>query len=357
LEEGAIGLSTGLEYAPGNNANEHELAALCAVAARYGRLHATHMRNRTDRFVEATREILNASSAQGCSLQISHLTPRFWVDQDEFSRVLEMIDHARSTLDVMCDMYPYTWGMTTLAVCLPPWVYDGGKQGVLQLLSEPAVRAELQQYTAYPQWHLVATGQWEKLVLFHSRKNPGLVGTSFADIAKKRGTDIYNTMYDLLLEEGEDFYNVIWLSNTSSDADLAATFALPYCMFASDGVTLAHYGPLANVKMQASSYGYAARSIQLYVRERRLLDLESAIHKMSGLPASKLGLRDRGTVRVGSYADLVVFDAENLIDNTTHLSPNQYPSGIHLVLVNGALVVGAEGHTGSRPGRVLRPAA
>jgi N-acyl-D-amino-acid deacylase len=354
LDEGAVGFSTGLEYAPGNNATDEELAALCVVAARRNRLHATHMRNRTDKFVQATREVITSAQRSGCSLQLSHLAPRFWATAAEFAQVIDLIEEARSHLDVACDMYPYTWGMTTLAVSLPPWVYDGGKTQVLERLRDSEARRRFRQYAAYPQWHLVANGQWEKLVLFQSRANSHLIGKTFAEIAANRGTDIYDTMYDLLWEEGEDFYNVIWLSNTSSDEDLAKTFALPYCMFASDGVTLAHYGPLKAVKMQASSYGYAPRSIQVYVRERRQMALEEAVYRMTGLPASKLGLMERGFLRKGAKADIVVFTPELIADNTQPLNPNQYPSGIELVLVNGAVVFQHGNHTGLRPGTVLR---
>jgi N-acyl-D-aspartate/D-glutamate deacylase len=354
LDDGAAGMSTGLEYSPDKNATEDEIATLCDVVARRDMFHSTHVRDRNQQYADAIEEAIRISRRSQASLQISHLPPRFWVGQETYARIIEMIEEARDSLDVSTDMMPYTWGMVPAAACIPPWGYDNGKEGLLKLLGDPAARQKMRQYTAYPFWELLSSGQWEKVMLLQSSANRDLVGKTLAEIAGDRRTDAYDAICDLLFEEGDNFYSVMFLTNTFLEEDLAKTAALPYCMFMSDGVILAHYGPLKNVKMQASSYGYAPRSIQVYVRERKQMSLEEAVHRMTELPARKAGLVDRGTLRPGAYADITVFDAEAITDNTTLLEPSRYPSGIELVLVNGTVVFGHDDHTGRRPGSVIR---
>jgi N-acyl-D-amino-acid deacylase len=355
LDEGAFGLSTGLEYSPGNIAKAQELRALVGLAAKQHSLHATHIRNRDVRFRACVAEVLALTRVTGGSLQISHIAPRAWVKPSEFDAALDDVNAAVDTgLEVACDMFPYTWGMTTLANALPPSAYQGGIRLLLQRLSSPRNRAQFRRYRGYPQAELIRRGELDRLVLLDSEGSKHLNGRSFREICALENTDPHSAIFDILEREGSEFYGVTWLSETFDLKDILRVMSLPYCMFASDSLTVSPDGPLAGMQVQQGSYGYAARSLEIAVSSSpQTLSFSEAVSRMTNLPARKLGLTKRGAIQVGAYADLVVLSPKAFTDRSAPLDPAHSPGGVRHVLVNGAIALRDGVTSGVLGGRVL----
>lgn len=354
LEQGAGGLTTGLEYAPGSSCRTDEVVALCKVARKHDALYATHVRNRDYFYEQGIGEALATARLAGVRLQISHITPKFGAPPDALAHTLEMVDWSRQAgLDVAHDMIPHNWGPTTMSAILPPWAFEGGIDRLLERLRDRAIREKLKE-NPYPIWKLVPARRWNDIVLFESKRNAELVGLSFEEIGRRRGVDPYDAVLDILAEEGDGLYGVTWVGQLISEQDLVSTIKSPHCALMSDTITLAPYGALGGVKFAPSTYGWTARLFQRFVREQRVLTLEDAVYRITGLPAARLGLRDRGHLRAGAFADLTVFDPATITDHSTLKEPNRYPSGIDTVLVNGKVTLRCGERTANQPGRVLR---
>ncbi|MBL28719.1 MAG: aminoacylase [Rhodospirillaceae bacterium] len=354
LEEGAIGFTTGLEYSPGNSARVEEILALCQVAGKHDVMYATHVRNRDYFYEQGFGEALAMARRAGVKLQISHITPKFGAPPHATEHTMEMIRWTRETgADVGFDMIPHEWGPTTMTAVLPPWAFEGGVTKLLDRLRDPETRERLKQ-NPLPIWKLVPAGHWDKLVLFQSQENADLTGLTFAEIGRRRGVHPYDAILDLLLEEGEGLYNVTWVGELVSTSDLLMTMHEPDCGLISDTITLAPYGELGDVKWAPSSYGWTARVLGRYVRDEGVFTLEEAVHRITALPASRLGLSDRGALREGAFADVTVFDAGTITDLSDLKAPNIYPSGIRHVLVNGRFAMRDGERTPVNAGRVVR---
>jgi N-acyl-D-aspartate/D-glutamate deacylase len=354
LAAGAIGLSTGLEYAPGSSSRTEEVVALARVASRHRALYATHVRNRDYFYEQGIGEALATARLSGARLQLSHIAPKFGAPAHALEHTMEMLDWSRDVgVDVGYDMIPHNWGPTTMSAILPPWAFEGGIPRLLERLGDPATRERIKQ-NPYPIWKLVGAKRWNDIVLFESTRNADLVGLSFEEIGRRRGVDPYDAVLDILREEGEALYSVTWVGQLISEDDLVATMRGRDCALMSDTITLAPYGPFGTVKFAPSTYGWTARLFQRFVREKRVLGLEDAVFRITGLAAARLGLRDRGHLRPGAFADITVFDPATITDHSTLKEPNRYPSGIDSVIVNGQLAF----HRGERmpinAGRVLR---
>lgn len=356
LDEGAFGLSLGLEYAPGNNSDSTELVELAKVASAHGRMVTSHVRNRDYRFLDATTEMLALAEASGARLQLSHFTGKYGVAPGVQEQVYEMLDRAVADgLDLGADMLPYVWGMSSLpSAILPPWVFEGGVQRVVERLRDPEARERIKRYDN-PLWKIISAGLWDRLVILSSHAYPQFVGRTVEEIARELKVEAFDALFQLMLAEGEAMYGITWAGRGLEEWQVDAALSNPLFAVASDGLTLAPYGPLAGVAWHPTSYGWAARTLGVYVRERGVLRLEEAVRKMTSLPASRLGLFDRGTIAPGNWADLVVFDPETVIDRATVYSPREYAEGVRWVLVNGAVVINNGEHTGARPGVVLKP--
>jgi len=355
LEEGALGLSSGLFYAPGSYADVAELSALAQVAAAHGGYYASHVRNEARRLEAALQEAMEVGRRSGARVQISHLKLASRAHWGEAQQVLAQLDAARAEgLDLGWDQYPYVAAATSLDAVVPPAFHAGGTAALLQRLRTEEGRAQIAKALAdaNSSWENLALDPgWEDITLSYHPSQGDLEGKTIAQIAAGRGAPPLDTALDLVVETEAQAEIVI---HCMDERDLATILRHPRTSIASDAEALAADGPLGEGKPHPRTYGTFPRILGRYVRGQGLLTWEEAIHKMTGLPAARLVLRDRGIVREGAFADLVVFDPQVINDTATYADPHRYPEGIRQVLVNGRFVVD-EGHqTEERPGRVLR---
>jgi N-acyl-D-amino-acid deacylase len=355
LEEGTLGLSSGLFYAPGSYADVAELSGLAQVVAAYGGYYASHIRNEARRLEAALQEAVEVGRRSGARVEISHLKLASRTHWGEAERVLAQLETARAEgLDLGWDQYPYTAGATSLDAVVPPAFLAGGTAALLRRLRTEESRAQIAQALtdANSSWENLALDPgWEDITIsFHPNRNE-LHGRSIAQIAASEGSPPLQTALDLIVETEAQAEIVI---HCMDERDVAAILRHPNTAICSDADALAADGPLAEGKPHPRTYGTFPRILGRYVREQRLLTWEEAIYKMTGLPAARLRLQDRGVVREGAIADLVVFDPQTIADTATYDDPHRYPEGIRHVLVNGRFVVQEGRQTEERPGRVLR---
>lgn len=354
MKQGCFGMSTGLIYTPGCYAKTPEIVCLAKVAAKHGGLYFSHVRGENDTLLPAIAEALQVGREAGIPVQIAHLKAmgsHMWGKSVE---VLRMIDEARAEgTDVTFDQYPYTASATGLAATLPPWAQDGGKEKFLARLADPEARARMRKdmELGTPEWVSLLKGVgWDKILITGSRDST-LVGRSVADIAASRGKDGFDACFDMLLENAAlvriVFFNI-------GDEDLSRIMRHPAGMVGSDSSSSAVDGHLATGKPHPRGFGTFVRVLGHYARDEGTIGLQEAIRKMTSAPAQKLRLRDRGLLRPGMKADVVVFDPNRVADKATYMDPFQYPEGIEFVLVNGQITVERGAHTGARAGRVIR---
>jgi N-acyl-D-amino-acid deacylase len=356
LEEGAFGLSSGLSYAPCAYADLSELVALAQVMAAHGGLYASHIRNEGLRLEAALGEAMKVGRSSGVPVQISHLKLASRAHWGQAGEVLARLDAARAEgLDLNWDQYPYTAAATTLDAVVPPPFHAGGTAVLLQRLQKKQERARIAQTLRADtdsDWENMALDPgWDAIMLSFHPTRPDLVGRTIAQIAAEEGSDALQTALDLILETGAQVECVIYCMD---EGDVATILSHPCTMIGTDAEALAADGPLSAGMPHPRTYGTFPRVLARHVREKRLLTWEQAIHKMTGLPAARLSLCDRGVVREGAYADLVVIDRAIIADTATYAEPHRYPEGIHHVLVNGLFVVYEGRQTEQRPGRALR---
>jgi N-acyl-D-amino-acid deacylase len=354
FDEGAWGLSTGLEYWPGNVADAAEIERLAAVAGRRGRLYATHVRNRDVDIERGLAEALRTARGAGARLQISHIQPKFGAPPGAMPAALAQLDAAEADgVDVAFDVIPHEWSHTVVVSCLPAWAREGGATATLARLRDPLQRERL-AHNPNPIWRLVPEQQWHRIVLLQSRANPELVGLDFVEIAARLQTRPFDAVLDLLLAEGEGLAQLLWTARNFDDADICLCLRDRRCSVMSDTLSVSTRGPLAGVIGSLSGYGWTARLLGGYARDRGVLPLAEAVHRISGRPAARLGITDRGLLRRGACADVVVFDAGAVGDRATAMQPQVHPSGFAHVIVNGVFVVRDGQRNHERPGRVLR---
>ena len=354
LEEGAHGFSSGLEYWPGSLSQPEHMVPLCEVATRHGVLYATHVRNR-DRFYDlGTGEAIATAREASARLQISHIQPKYGAPEFAMEHCLEMIDAAKARgLDVGFDVIPHDWNHTRMMSILPQWAQEGGVSEILTRLADPDTRAQIKRNPT-PMWLMVRDARWSDIVLLSSAANPDLVGLNFAEIGQMRGTDPYDAVLDILLEEAENMPALLWASQAFREADIEMCLRHPDCAVMSDTLALSTDGPFASQVGSLSGYSWAAGFLQRYVRERNVLSLPDAIRRISGLPAQRLGLSDRGTLTVGAKADICVFDPGRIFRQVDVTNPRQYVDGFQHVLVNGCFAIRAQRRLENNAGQVIR---
>jgi N-acyl-D-amino-acid deacylase len=354
VEEGACGASSGLEYTPGAFARPDELIALCRPLAGRGLPYATHMRNEDDRLLDAIDESIAVARGARCPLQVSHLKtqgPRNWARLDDVFRRLE--DEKRRGLDVAFDRYPYIAYQTGLTNLFPVWSRDGGGEAFHRRLEDPQTAARIRRETLDK---VALIGGWDNVLVASVRAaaDRAAEGKRLGQYAKSLGEDPYELAVALLRRNE---LSVGMVGFAMSEENLDRILAHPLGMVCSDGGAFAVDGPTRRGSPHPRGLGTFPRVLGRYVRERKALSLEQAIHKMTAFPASRLRLADRGRLAVGLAADLVTFDAARVIDTATYEQPFQYPVGIATIIVNGALAL----HEGTRAtegaGRALRPGA
>ncbi len=364
LEAGAIGVSTGLIYAPGMHGSPEEVAALVAAAYRRDALYATHMRNESDGVHGAIDEAITtarrASEAAGRPgrLQVSHLKAGAKAVWGQGAALVERIERARAAgLDVEADQYPYTAASTTLATLLPPAILALDPEDAAAAIREPATRTRIReaQATGLSGWENVAADPgWDGIVIARSTARPEWSGRSLATIADALGGDPFELALDVL---AEDRLNTDIVLHCMAEPDLEAIMRVPWIAVCTDAAGRRPGHPVLDDGVpHPRGYGSTARVLGRYGRDRGVLPLETAVAKLSAVPAARLGLTDRGLVREGWAADLVAFDPATVLDVATYEQPARYPTGIPHVVVNGALAIRDGVETGARPGRLLRRA-
>lgn len=351
LEQGAIGLSSGLEYTPGRYTSTEELIALARVLGRRGKLYASHIRNEEAGLLESIAEALRIGREGGTRVEISHLKAAGKPNWPKQGAAIAAIEEARAAgLDVWADVYPYTAYSTGLTIFLADETRAGGTDAILARLADRAQRERIRSDLG-PR---IASdpGGYELIVISSTgAADKSIVGKDLASIAKARGVDGAEALLQLL-EEGRT--EVGFVGHAMSEENVVRVLTHPLVMVGSDGYAMAPRGEALEKKPHPRSYGTFARVLETYVREQQKLDLPTAIHKMTGMPAAQLRLADRGRIAQGCRADLVVFDAQRVKDHSSFDDPHHLASGFAHVFVNGVRVI-ADGHaTGDRPGRALR---
>lgn len=367
LRAGAHGLSTGLVYPPGCYAGTDELVRLCRVVGRYQAMYTTHIRGERETILEAVAEALAIGRECGVAVEVSHNAPK-WGAREDAGANLALIEEARRDgLDVTTDNDVHTDLAPRLSRALPQPVLDLGHEALMALLGDPRERANLRRaiaddvlpgagYTG-----LVRHGRFDRIVILHAGRHPELRGRSVADIAADRGSAPLDTYLDLIVEEDDQ---IVGIFDYVDERDIRALLRSPLAMVSSDGLVMPPVETLDDPALYwPCSYGEYPGVLERYVRDEPVLRLEEAIRKMTSFPAQRFGLLDRGVLRPGLRADVVVFDLDKVRDRATNLYPHAYPfeniphrhpEGLDWVLVNGEPVIAEGLHTGALPGRVLR---
>jgi N-acyl-D-amino-acid deacylase len=358
MEEGALGLTTALIYAPMSYAKTPELIAMAEESARCGGIYSAHIRSEGDHIEQAVQETIDIAKASGAPAEIHHLKLMGRENWGKLDKVIAMINGARDAgVRITADMYMYTAGGTSLDAALPPWVHDGGREAMLARLEDPAIRARVIAAMREPH-----PADWENL--FH-QSGPGgmlilsvkraalkpLIGKTIAAVAKARGVSPEDAVVDLVIEDeaGESLaYTFI------SEDNIPRQLALPWVSSGSDAESSAPEGAFLLSSTHPRAYGNFARLFAKYVREEHVLSVEEAVRRLTALPADVLSLGDRGRLRAGAFADLVMFDPNTFQDHSTYEKPLAYATGVSDVWVNGKLALRDGQPTGAATGRVVR---
>lgn len=367
MRAGAHGLSTGLVYPPGCFADAAEIVALCEVVAAHGGIYTSHIRGERETILEAVEEALAVGRAAGVPVQVSHNAPKWGAGQEAHAN-LDLVEAARRDgQDATVDNDSHTELAPRLSRALPPPLLELSHAELIARLSDPAQRLLLRRAVEAdappgPGYAgLVRHGRFERIVVFHAPRQPQLRGKSVADIARERGADPFDTFLDLIVEEDDQ---VVGIFEYIDEAEVRRVLTHPLAMVCSDGLVMPPAEALDDPGLYwPCSYGEYPGILERYVRDEPVLRLEDAVRRMTSFPAQRFGLADRGVLRPGLAADIVVFDLDRLRDRATNPWPHRYPfvniphryaEGVDHVLVNGTLVVDEGAHTGATPGRVLR---
>jgi len=354
LEDGAFGMSTGLIYPPGCYSSTEELIELASVLRKYGAVYTTHMRNAGDRIMESLEEAIKIGEENDIPVEISHHKIIGRSNWGKIGATLGVMERARQRgVEVNCDVYPYTAASTTITATLPTWVLEGGIEEMLERLRGKAtrelIRKEIAEGTmAGP--NAIRNAGWDGIIIGRCQSRKEYEGESLEEILKagNRFDNPYEAFFDLLLEIEGNATIILFLMD---EDDVKTVMSSPLSSLISDSSATA---PGAGGKPHPRGYGTFPRVLGKYVREEKLLTLEEAVRKMTSLPATKIGLESRGTLKERFWADIVIFDPATIRDNATFDNPHQYPEGIDYVIVNGEVVVGNGRLTGVRSGRVLK---
>jgi N-acyl-D-amino-acid deacylase len=350
MDEGAIGFSTGLIYPPGVYADTDEVVELARAAGEAGGFYASHIRGESHSLLPAISEAIEVGRRASIPVEISHLKAAGRANWSKMAQAIELIDKARAEgLDVTADMYPYPAGSTMLAALLLPWVHAGGREALLARLADPTDRARIIAEIGHS--GMASDAGWDGILISGCPAQPEYEGRTLAHIADGLGLSPAEAVVGILREAQGDAEMILFMM---SEDNVALGLRQPWVMIGSDGEGRATSGPYGAGKPHPRNYGTCPRFLGHYVRDGRLVSLPEAIRKLTSLPATKLGLRDRGRLEPGAVADVVVFDPAAVTDTATFAEPHRYPVGIPWVLVNGDPVIARGAHTGSRPGRVLR---
>jgi dihydroorotase/N-acyl-D-amino-acid deacylase len=357
MQQGAVGVSTALQYAPAPYAKTEELIALAAEAAKFGGIYSTHMRSEGDSIDDALDEAFRIGREANIPVEIWHLKAAGKQNWSRMPEIVSRIEAARASgVDVSADTYAYPAWFNSFSAFIPPWAHDGGEMKMVERLKDPAMRARIRKemMTADSSWD----NEWQEIpgpeaILVSVVQNPKLLplqGKTIAQIAEAQNKDAIDTIFDLLIDDPGMSVAVFAMS----EQDIALALKQPWVSVDNDSQGTSPDGLLGKEHPHPRAYGTFPRILRKYVREEKLLTLPDAIRKFSALPAQRLRLTDRGVLKQGLWADIVVFDPEKIRDVATFENPNQLSEGMEYVLVNGVPVIEAGKMTDALPGKVLR---
>jgi N-acyl-D-aspartate/D-glutamate deacylase len=353
MDDGAFGLASALIYPPGVFASTDELVEVAKAMAPYGGVYITHMRSEADQLLEAIDEALAIGRRAGVAVEIYHLKAAGQRNWHKAPLAIAKIDSARRAgQDVAADMYAYIAGATDLSSCLPPWVSADGK--LLDNLRDSTMRARIhadasREYTEWESLCRLATPEGVMVVSFSKEENTALEGMRLSEIASRRGTDWVNAIIDLTIEEEDGLGGIFFIA---SEDNLTLQMRQPWMKFGTDAG--GQNPDSARGMTHPRAYGNYPRALGRYVREQGVMSLEEAVRKMTSAVATRLSLDDRGLLRAGMFADVVIFDPATITDRATYDRPHQLSEGVRHVFVNGVAVVSDGRHTGATPGRAVR---
>ena len=365
FEQGSFGLSSGLIYAPGMFADTNELTELAKVVAEYDRIYASHIRGSSETDIDAENEVITIGEKAGCRVHRSHYEAFGKENWHKIEITLKMDEEARQRgIDMAFDMFPYTAAMTMMIAIYPPWALEGGWPQFMKRVQDPEIRKKIENdiqnvVPTWPTWrpgswphNLVKAAGWENIHIGYmpSEENKKYEGLNLVELGEMVGKPPFDAITDLMVEEDGAISQLIFgvSGDRSNDEPLRAIIKHPLGGYATDAIDIGRGRP------HPAAYGTYPRILGHYVRELKLLTLEDAIRRMTSFPANRLGLRDRGIIVEGYFADLVVFDPDTIIDRATYEDPRQFAEGIDYVIVNGQVLLEQGELKGIRPGKVLR---
>jgi len=356
LEAGALGMTTGLEFEPGRWATAEEVGRLAEVVGEYDGYYASHIRNRAKQLQPAIDEFMETVRRSGVHGQVSHLNVRFntGAAEDAWERAVETLEQERDAgLDVAADCTPLLDGLGGPAAILPPWITEEGPQRAAELLSDSEVRARVRT-DCDRYWAFIQRGDWHRVYILNSDRHAEIVGKNFLEIAELWDKEPWDCLFDLLVESFRGEGHAGYIGRLFTEDHVVEQIRHPLFNLSVDATSATVDGPPATRFAHPLHYAGMIHYLTFWVREKSVLSLEEAVRKMTSMPASRFGLRNRGLIRPGLAADLVVFDYGELDDGSTVEEPLAYCRGVEYVLVNGEMVIDGGEHTGGRPGRNLR---
>ena len=346
MESGALGIGSSLIYAPDTYASTEELIELCKEAAKYQGKYISHIRNEGDDLIGAVEELMRISREAGIPAEIYHLKASLERNWSKMDRVIAMVNDARKHgMKISANMYTYTASSNSLQSRIPTWAHSGGDEAMLKRLEDPATRQKISD-----ELHKRGEGARTLLVGMRRPNMKPLIGKTLAEVAAMRGKDEVETMIDLMLEARSRIQVVTF---TMSEDNVKKEMRQPWVSFGSDASSMSNEGVFIESSTHPRAYGNFARVLGKYVREEKVISLREAIRRLSGLPATNLGLDRRGFLRKDFFADVVVFDPKTIADKATYENPHQYAVGMKHVLVNGVQVLKDGEPTGAKPGRAV----
>ncbi len=346
MEEGAVGMSTSLIYVPSGHADTKEIVALAKVVSDYDGMYISHIRDEEGKLLEAVDELITIAREADIRSEIYHFKASGTANWHLLDSAIQMVNNARTEgLDISTDMYMYNASSTGLNVLLPEWAKEGGHSKTMELIENPEMHSKMMNEMDF---HV--TPDKILLVGFRNKELRQLIGKTLKEVADDRGTSPERTILDLIYEDNSRI-QVVYFS--MSEENIEKKLKLPYMAICSDAGSYTNEGVFLEQSTHPRAYGSFARLLGHYVRDRKVISLEEAIHRLTGLPANKLKLSKRGSLKPGYFADVVLFDAETITDNATFEKPHQYATGMQHVFVNGTQVIQDGEHTGALPGRVV----
>lgn len=358
MKEGALGIGSSLIYAPAFYSSTKELIEICKIAAQYDGMYISHMRSEGNKILESVDELMTIAKEAGIRSEIYHLKQSGKKNWGKLDAVIQKIDSARTAgLEITTDMYNYTAGATGLDASMPPWVQEGGLDKWIERLKKPSIKKRVikEMQTDTDQWEnlMRAAESPDKLILvgFKNDSLKYLTGKTLDEVSKIRGKSPEETAIDLVIQDGSRVGTVYFLM---SEENVKRQIKLPYMSFGSDAGSMATEGVFLKSSTHPRAFGNFARLLGKYVRDEKVILLEEAIYKLSGLPASNLKIKNRGFLKIGNYADIVVFDPDSIQDFADFENPMQYATGVNHVFVNGTHVLDNGDHTGALAGKFVK---